>query len=198
MRLLVKIKALLLRLISNSFLLFEQKNTIIQMSKQSAFKQLYSEIFNQGGDFSKVNKDYKKPLKCYVKESFPHFLVTDGFFFVPAYFTKEALAEFKSKYSNVNVTDLHDKVIVLNTWTLEMKKVNSSEVFTSYANLEARLIVTSFKPLIGEKLNPTRYPTNLFRDDEMKTTIQHFRHQNIQVQLNFLFSLLFVSLFLLF
>jgi len=168
------------------------------MSKQSAFKQLYSEIFNQGGDFSKVNKDYKKPLKCYVKESFPHFLVTDGFFFVPAYFTKEALAEFKSKYSNVNVTDLHDKVIVLNTWTLEMKKVNSSEVFTSYANLEARLIVTSFKPLIGEKLNPTRYPTNLFRDDEMKTTIQHFRHQNIQVQLNFLFSLLFVSLFLLF
>jgi len=60
-----------------------------------------------------------------------------------------------------------------------MRKVNSAEVFTSYANLEARLIVTSFKPNIGEKLNPTRYPTNLFRDDEMKTTVQQFRHASI-------------------
>jgi hypothetical protein len=108
-------------------------------------------------------------------------LVTDGYFFVPAYFTKEAVAEFKSKYGNVNITDLGEKVIVLNQWTLEMRRVNSAEVFTSYGNLEARLVVQSFKPLIGEKLNPTRYPTNLFRDDEIKTTIQHFRHQSIQV-----------------
>ena len=153
------------------------------MSKgqQSAFKQLYSEIFNQGGDFSKVNKDFKKPIKCYVKESYPYFLVTDGYFFVPAYFTKEAVSEFKSKFGNINITDLQDKVVVLTAWTLEMKRVNSKDVFTSYGNLEARLIVQSFKPCIGEKLNPSRYPTNLFRDDEMKTTIQHFRHQSIQV-----------------
>ena len=60
------------------------------MSKQpqSAFKQLYAEMFNQGGDFNKVNKDLKKNIKCYVKESFPHFLVSDGFFYVNAYFTK--------------------------------------------------------------------------------------------------------------
>jgi hypothetical protein len=72
-------------------------------------------------------------------------------------------------------------VIVLNTWSLEMKKVNSAEVFTSYANLEVRLIVHSFKPNLQERLNPTRYPINLFRDDEMKTVIQHFRHQALQV-----------------
>lgn len=151
------------------------------MSKvSSAFKQLYSEMFNVGGDFSKVSKEYKKPLKCYVKESFPHFLVTDGFFFVPAYFTKQAIEEFRNKFGNVNVTDLRDKVIVLNTWHLEMRKVNSAEIFTSYMNLEARLVVTSLKPNLQEKLNPTRYPINLFRDNEMKLTIQHFVHQNVQ------------------
>jgi hypothetical protein len=166
------------------------------MSKghQSAFKQLYTEIFNQGGDFGKVNKDFKKPIKCYVKESFPHFLVTDGYFFVPAYFTKEAVNEFKSKFGNVNITDLHDRVIVITTWTLEMKKVNSSEVFTSYGNLEARLIVSSFKPNLTEKLNPTRFPTNLFRDDEMKTTIQHFRHQSIQVTFHFSYNNIEISI----
>jgi len=62
--------------------------------QQSAFKQLFTEFFNQGGDFNRVSKDLKKPLKTYVKESYPHFLVTDGYFFVQPHFTKEAVAEF--------------------------------------------------------------------------------------------------------
>jgi len=62
---------------------------------ESAFKQLYTEMFNQGGDFNKVSKSLQKPIKCYVKEAYPYFLITDGYFFVPAYFTKDALAEFK-------------------------------------------------------------------------------------------------------
>jgi hypothetical protein len=151
--------------------------------QQSAFKQLYTDMLAQGGDFSKVSKDLKKPLKTYVKESYPFFLVTDGFFFVQAHFTKEAVAEFKSKFANVNITDLHDRVIVISNWSLEMRRVNSADLFTSYANLEIRLIVHSFKPNLNEKLNPTRYPINLFRDDEFKTQIQQFRHAAIQASL---------------
>lgn len=152
-------------------------------AQQSAFKQLFTEMLNQGGDFSKVSKDLKKPLKTYVKESYPFFLVTDGFFFVQAYFTKDAVAEFKSKFGNVNIVDLHDKVIVLNNWSLEMRRVNSADLFTSYGNLEIRLIVHSFKANLNERLNPTRYPINLFRDDELKTQIQQFRHNAIQAAL---------------
>lgn len=151
------------------------------VQQQSAFKQLYTELFNNEGDFSKVSANLKKPLKCYVKESHPHFLVTDGYFFVAPYFTKEAVNEFHAKFPNVNIVDLTDKVIVINNWSLELRRVNSAEVFTSYANLEARLIVHSFKPNLQERLNPTRYPVNLFRDDEFKTTIQHFRHTALQV-----------------
>ena len=153
-------------------------------AQQSAFKQLFTEMLNQGGDFSKVSKDLKKPLKTYVKESYPFFLVTDGYFFVQAYFTKEAVAEYKAKFGNVNITDLHDRVVVLNSWSLEIRKVNSAEVFTSYGNLEIRLIVSSFKPNLNERLNPTRYPINLFRDDEVKTQIQQFRHSALQASLS--------------
>jgi hypothetical protein len=156
------------------------------MSKgnQSAFKQLFTEMINQNGDFNKIKAGLKNPIKCYVKESYPYFLVTDGYFFVPAYFTKEAVNEFHSKFSNVNIVDLHDKVIVLNSWSLEMRRVNSAEVFTSYGNIEIRLIVTSFKANLQEKLNPTRFPINLFRDDEFKTIIQSYRHKAIQVCLS--------------
>jgi hypothetical protein len=73
------------------------------------------------GDWGAVCKDYRKPLKCYVKEDFPHFLVTDGYFFVRAHFTKEAVDDFKAKYgASVRMTSLSDKVIVIMQWTLDL------------------------------------------------------------------------------
>lgn len=67
---------------------------------------------------------------------------------------------------------------MITKWNLELRKAEAS-CFTSYAGLECRLIVHSFKPLLKEKLHPTRFPSNLYRDDEFKTTIQHYRHSQI-------------------
>ena len=147
----------------------------------SAFKTLFTDMPNNGGDYSKLPKDLtKQMLKVFVKETSPYFLVSDSFFFVPAYFTKAALDEFERRFSNVKVQDLNEKVILINNWTLELKKVDSNAVFTSYAGLEVRLIVHSFKPQLGESIHPTRWPTNLYRDDEFKTTIQAMRHKAVQ------------------
>jgi len=144
------------------------------MSDVSAFKQLYSDMIKNGGDSSIP----KKTIKCYVKESFPHFLVTDGFFYVPCYFSKKAVDEFHSRFSNVNITDLRSRVITINDWGLEMNKVNSANVFTSYGGLEVKLIVKSFKPVNQAADTPTltRHPVNLFRDDEIKMLIQNYTH----------------------
>ncbi len=152
------------------------------MSKgDSAFKQLFTEMFNQGCNFNSLKETLKKPLKCYVKESFPYFLVSDGYFWVNCHFTPEAEKDFRSKFSSAHIVDLADKVIVLNKWHLEMKKVNSSEVFNSYHNLEVRLVVGQFKLQMQEKITLNRYPTNLFRDDEMKSVIQNFHHAALTV-----------------
>jgi hypothetical protein len=139
----------------------------------SAFKLIYKNMLESG----RVPDKLKKPIKCYVKETSPYFLVTDDWFYVPCYFTKAAIMDFKQKFPNVSITALEHKVIVITDWSLEMRRVNSSEVFTSYADLEIRLIVQGFKPMLSEQLNPTRYPVNLYRDDEMKTIIQQYRHQ---------------------
>lgn len=145
----------------------------------SAFKQLFTLMINAGGDESKLPADLrKKDLQVFVKESKPYFLVSDSYFFVPAYFTAGALAEFKHKFSQISLEELETKVIVITKWNLELRRAEAS-CFTSYAGLECRLIVHSFKPLLKEKLHPTRFPSNLYRDDEFKTTIQHFRHSQI-------------------
>ena len=73
-------------------------------------------------------------------------MVSDSYFYVPAYFTQAALNEYNTKFSQVNILDLESKVIIITKWSLELRKVNSSEVFTSYSGLECRLIVHSFKP----------------------------------------------------
>lgn len=144
----------------------------------SAFKQLYSEMFKSGGTATPTNKN----IKCYVKESFPHFLVTDGFFYVPCYFTKKAVDEFHSKFGNLNITDLRSRVIVIQDWSLDMQRVNSANVFTSYGGIECRLIVKSFKPVSQDMDTSTlsRHPVNLYRDDEMKTLIQNYIHSCVQ------------------
>ena len=99
-------------------------------------------MIKNGGDFSRLSENIpKKQIKCFVKESFPHFLVTDNFFFVVCYFTRKAIDDFKAKYSSINITDLKSKVIVITDWTLEINKVNSADVFTSYAGIEVKLIV---------------------------------------------------------
>ena len=146
----------------------------------SAFKTLYTQMIQNGGDYDALPKDLlRKDLQVFVKETKPYFLVSDSFFYVPAYFTQAAISEYQSKFPQVNVLDLENKVIVITRWTLELRRVNSSDVFTSYAGVECRLIVHSFKPQLKESLHPTRYPTNLYRDDEFKTVIQAFRHQQV-------------------
>lgn len=141
----------------------------------SAFQQLFSDMIRSGGDFSKVSNN-KKPIKCYVKESFPHFLVTDNYFYVAAYFTKKAIDDFKSKHSNVNITDLKSRVVTISDWSLEMNRVNSSDVFTSYGGIEVRLIVRSFSVQAKSDISLTRHPVNIFRDDSIKTLIQNYHH----------------------
>lgn len=150
----------------------------------SAFKKLFTDIVNADGDSSKLSKDMSKQmLKVFVKETQPYFLVSDSFFYVPAYFTQAALDDFKKKFSNVALNDLHEKVVLISNWSLELKRVDSNAVFTSYGGLEVRLIIHAFKPQLSDALHPTRWPTNLYRDDEFKTTIQHFRHRSVQKSL---------------
>ena len=148
------------------------------MSQQSAFKQLYNEVLKVGGDFSKLADSIpKKQIKCYVKEAFPYFLVTDNFFYLPCYFTKKAVDEFSSKYSNMKITDLKSQVILISDWSLEMVKTNSATNFTSYGGIEVKLIVKSFKPMVGGKVMLSRWPVNIYRDDEIKTLIQNYTHK---------------------
>jgi len=157
----------------------------------SAFKQLYSQMINSGGNIASVQNSFKdstgkvKKIKCFVKEAFPFFLVTDNHFYVPCYFSKRAVDDFKSKHTGVNITDLKSKVVEIGDWTLEMATADSSTNFTSYAGIEIRLVVNNMKLVQGsQKVMLSRYPVNLYRDDEMKTLFQSYHHRQLTSKLS--------------
>lgn len=132
----------------------------------SAFKLLWKTVLTTG----KVPDKLKKPIKCFVKESSPYFLVTDDFFYVPCYFTKKAVDGFKGGKS---LADMQGKVITISDWSLEMVKVKSDQVFTSYAGVEVRFVVNSVAVAASssDSITLTRQPANIYRDAEIKSLI---------------------------
>jgi len=46
-------------------------------------------------------------LKVFVKETSPYFLISDSYFYVPAYFTQAALDDFEKKFPSTKVGELN-------------------------------------------------------------------------------------------
>ena len=114
--------------------------------KHSAFKTLIFELLSKDGDFSKISQQIRgSKIKCWVKETYPKFLISDGFFFMSGYFTKESYQKCHTGSLNLNITDLQDGLILVTKWSAELNRVNSAEDFTSYGGIEMKLIIHEFR-----------------------------------------------------
>jgi hypothetical protein len=144
----------------------------------SAFQCLLSSIIEANGDMDKMPKMYKRALRVSVKETSPNFLVTDGSYFISAYFTEESYKQFRKENSSLRVTDLQDIMVQIDKWSIELVSITgSADVFTSYAGVEMRLIIHQMEIKKDFKVELKKYPTNLYRDDKMKTLVQYFLNE---------------------
>lgn len=141
----------------------------------SAFQILLTSLLEAQGDMDKMPKKFKGPLRCSVKETQPYFLVTDGSYFISAYFTTESYKQFRKDNGNLRVTDLTDIMIQINKWSIEL--VGNADCFTSYAGIEMRMIIHQMDIKKDFKVELKKFPTNLYRDDKMKTAIANFLNQ---------------------
>ena len=80
---------------SNSFLTPTHKSAATSASPGpspktlSAFQILLLAILEAKGDMNRMPGKFKGPLRCSVKEITPNFLITDGRYFICAYFAKD-------------------------------------------------------------------------------------------------------------
>ena len=132
-------------------------------------------FLNVGGDPLKLDKKYKKPIRCAVREVTPQLLFTDGQYNIAGYITKDAFDQYNSQPGNIKVTDLRDYMITIDSWTIDLVRVTPEESFTQYANIEMRLIINKFSKFSETRIELTnRYPQNLYRDDQVAFCINKF------------------------
>ena len=71
-------------------------STAKKQKQYSAFKTLISLLLENKGDFSGLGESIRKnSIKCHVKEAYPKFLISDGTYFISAYFSKEAIDKYE-------------------------------------------------------------------------------------------------------
>ena len=111
----------------------------------------------------------RKGMKLFIIEMIPQILVSDGFNFIEAVFTKETINEFRKNFSHVKFSNLRDKVIYVQNWSLQVDHVDSRQSYNSYNNLTIKIVVEQFKPILHENLSnrTTHGALSIFRDKDI-------------------------------
>lgn len=63
-------------------------------------------------------------------------------------------------------------MVQINKWSIELD--GNSNTFTSYAGVEMKMIIHQMDLKKDYKVELKKYPSNLCRDDKMKTAINEF------------------------
>ena len=90
----------------------------------------------------------KKYMRLAVHELIPFVWLSDGFNFIEARFTKEAVNDYRKRYSHLKFSNLRDKLIYVVKWSLQIKQCDSQKVFTSYKNITVEFVIEEFKPIL--------------------------------------------------
>lgn len=64
-------------------------------------------------------------MRVYMHENIPSIWLCDGFNFIEAHFTKEAISEFRKNHSSTKFSQLRDKMMMLHKWRLVLKHEDS-------------------------------------------------------------------------
>lgn len=144
------------------------------------FKELFAEMLANNGRFNKLSAKQRQPFTGYVYTSVPKFFVSDGSHFVSTYFTKDCIADFNKKHSDIKLTDLHGKFVHITKWSLNLIDIDSENNPLSYLNMEIQLVIEELQPNFKSKMACNSFLLNIYKDNDVKLDFaiyKHFRSQ---------------------
>lgn len=108
---------------------------------------LVSLFLKNGGNFEdNFPETFKKSVPMYFHEMVPMVQLGDGFHFIEAVFTKEAVNSFRKNYAHLKLSEMRDRRLLLTKWAFQLRQRPSTSCFNSYLNLAVYLIVYDFRP----------------------------------------------------
>ena len=138
------------------------------------------ELFlNTGANFKdKFPSEYKRPMRLIMSENIPMVCLGDGFTFVEAHFTKEAINEFRKNFSHMRFSSLRDKILYVQRWSLHLRQRDGNKHLCAYNNLAVMIFVEQFKPITHAipSARQLAVARNLFELPEVRTILDSVRH----------------------
>ena len=121
-------------------------------------------------------------MRLVVSENIPSVRVCDGFHWVDALFTKESINDFRKNWSHLKFSQLRDKLIYVQRWSLKLRQRDSSKQLCTYNNLTVVYCIEQFKPIVHEipSQRQTLASKNLFDDTKIRTMLEGTRHEFLQ------------------
>jgi hypothetical protein len=149
-------------------------------TSQADFKKVVLSFLENNGDFDAVPAALKKNFVCQIYLDNPQLVIQDETHFIGAYLTQESFTAFRKAHKALKLTQSAGDKFEVDDWCLELVKVDSEKVFTSYADKEVRLIINSIKPAPSANFTPNSYVENIHRDNDVKLMIAKLTHEEIQ------------------
>lgn len=117
-------------------------------------------------------------MRVIILDMIPSILVSDGFNYMEAEFTKESIYEFRKNFSHQKFSSLKDKVIYLSQWTLNVDYVDSRKEFNSHNNFTIKIVIESFTPVHHQHVSSRVSVTgkSIFREEKIQILVNNFRH----------------------
>lgn len=126
----------------------------------------------------KFPSQFKRPMRLIMTENIPMICLGDGFTFIEAHFTKEAINDFRKNFSHMRFSSLRDRIIYVQRWSLHLRQRDSNKHLCAYNNLTVSLFVEQFKPITHE-IPASRQicaTNNLYDSPEVRTMLDSARH----------------------
>ena len=125
--------------------------TIYTFEKEK-LRQVVDLFLRTGANFDeKFPSQFKRPMRLIVQENIPMVLLSDGFTYIEALFTKEAINDFRKNFSHLKFSNLRDKIIYVKKWSLMLRQRTSEKYHCTHDNLTVILSVEQFR-LINQEI----------------------------------------------
>ena len=115
---------------------------IIHQFEKEKLKPVVDLFLRTGADFEhKFPSQYKRAMRLILNENIPRVLLSDGFTFMEAVFTKESINEFRKNFSHLKFHLLRGKILYVQKWSLHLAQTPSDKSLCSFNNLAVYMTV---------------------------------------------------------
>jgi len=150
-----------------------------KLRSNADFKKAAVSLLENDNDWSKVPASLKGPISVQAYVDNPQFIVNDETHFIGGYLTKPAFDAYRKAFK-VKLSDSKGEYFIIENWHLELVKVDSEDVFTSYADREVRLVIEKLKHDPSSNLTANTFVDNLHRDNDLKLQVARMNLEEVR------------------